>query len=158
MTRVHTEHNKGACHRSKAALTGRINLKKFFSSLKENFPENWCLYLKINCVFLFPAVLITFLMQFLPIAEFLGSLDGFVVDVFGYLFLGYWILILLYFIFGVTYLHCALSFCFLLFFIYKMIKEKIRNRKLIFTFFSLTIVCIIFNIYWLIYAVRYMGV
>lgn len=158
MTRVHTEHNKGACHRSKAALTGRINLKKFFSSIKENFPQNWCKYLIINCVFLFPAVLITFLTQFLPIAEFLGSLDGPVVNAFGYLFLDYWLPILLYFIFGLTYLHCALSFCFLLFFIYKLIKEKIRNRKLIFTLFFLTIVCIIFNIYWLTYAERYMGV
>ncbi len=158
MTRVYTEHNKGACHRSKAALTGRIDLKKFFLSLKENFPGNWCKYLKINCVFLFPAVLITILTQFAPIAEFLGSLDGFIVNVIGYLFLCYWLPVLIYFIFGLTYLHCALSFCFLLIFIYKISKEKIRNRKMIFTVFFLTTVCILFNIYWLISAVRYFGV
>ncbi len=131
-------------------------MKKFFSSIKENFPQNWCKYLKINCAFLFPAVLIT---QFPQIVDFLNLLPETIINILGFIIvLPYLLLALVYYIFGLTYLHCALSFCFLLFFIYKIIKEKTGNRKLIFTVFFLTIVCIIFNIYWLTYAERYMGV
>ncbi len=136
-------------------MTGRINLKKFFSSIKENFPQNWCKYLIINCVFLLPAVLITLVPQ---IVNFLNSLPNTIGNILGFIIFPFWLMVIIYYVLGLTYLHCALSFCFLLFFIYKIIKEKIRNRKLIFTFFSLTIVCIILNIYWLTYAERYMGV
>lgn len=130
-------------------------MKKFFLLIKESFPQNWCKYLIINCVFLFPPVLIT---QFPQIVVFLNSLPNTIANILGAIILPYWLFVMFYYVFGLTYLHCALSFCFLLFFIYKLIKEKIRNRKLIFTFFFLTIVCIIFNIFWLTYAERYMGV
>ncbi len=112
-------------------------MKKVFSSKKETLQHNWCIYLIINCAFLFPVVLFT---QFTQIAEP-------IVNFLGYLFLAYWIPIIFYYLFGLTYLHCALSLGFLLFFIYKMIKEK--NRELFFPILLLTIVSIAFNIYWL---------
>lgn len=132
-------------------------MKKIFSIKKENVQRNWRQYLIINCVFLFPAVLITLLRtQFPQIDDFVDLLPKTIGDLLGLIILPYWLLAIVYHLFGLTYLHCALSLGFLLFFIYKLIKEKCK--ELFFQVLLLTIVSIVFNIYWLTHGGGYIGV
>lgn len=112
-------------------------MQQIFSSKKGTIQQNWCIYLMINCAFLIPVLLFT---QFPQIAEP-------IVNFLGYIFLFYWMPIILYYLLGLTYVHCVLSIGFLIFFIYKLVKEK--NRELFLPILLLTIVSIALNYYWI---------
>lgn len=118
-------------------------MKKIFSSTKSTVRQLWCTYLMIDCAFLFPVLLFA---QFPQIAEP-------IVNFLGFFFLFYWLPIILYYLFGLPYLHCALSLGFLGFFIYKLVKEK--NRELFFLILVLTIVSMALNFYWLTQGEQY---
>lgn len=125
--------------------------QKIFSFKSKNLRHEWYIYLIVNCVFLLPVLLIT---EFHEIIASIVNVP--IANLFGSLFLVYWIPVLFYYLFGLTYLHCALTFGVLIYFIYKLIKEK--NRELVFPVLLLTIVSIVFNIYWLTHGGRYIGV
>lgn len=119
-------------------------MKKIFLS-KNTIQQNCCIYLIINCAFLLPVLLITQRVTepiIVPIVNFLGLF-----------FLIYWLPVIFYYLFGLPYLHIALSLGFLGFCIYKLVKEK--NWKRFFLILFLTIVSIALNLYWLTHGRSY---
>lgn len=130
--------------------------QKKISLKRQDLRHDWYIYLIVNCVFLLPVFLITEFHEIITSIVNAPIANEFAANLIGSLFLVYWIPVICYYLFGLTYLHCALTFGVLIYFIYKLIKEK--NRELVFHVLFLTIVSIVFNIYWLVHGGRYIGV
>lgn len=118
-------------------------MQKTGSSNKINIPELWFHYLIINCSFFLPFIVFSIVLTLFPEI----SSSNFIVDILGVVFLGYWMLFILYYILGLTYLHCVVSLGFLIFCISKL-DEEITQKRLC-QIFILTAVSIALNIYWL---------
>ncbi|MDE7254339.1 MAG: hypothetical protein K2O32_15565 [Acetatifactor sp.] len=110
--------------------------------------KDWCTYLLLNCIFLFPVLLITeFPDRVYAIFSVIPELIGMV------FFLPYWLLVILYYLFRLMYLHFAVSLGFLGFSVYCLIKEK--NWKQFFVILLLTILSAVLNYYWLMHGGPY---
>lgn len=118
-------------------------MQKTGSSNKINIPELWFQYLKINCAFFVPFIVFYAVYTLFPEI----SVSNFIGDILGAVFIGYWALFILYYILGLTYLHCVVSLGFLIFCISKL-DEEITQKRLS-QIFILTAVSIALNIYWL---------
>lgn len=130
-------------------------VKKEASATKYTIQQYGCIYLLINAVFLLPTVLIRPVLR--PLLDMIYShLPRFainILDCVGMVFLVWWIPLIFYYLFRLMYLHFALSIGFLVFSVYKLIKEK--NIKLFLSVLLLTTVSTVFNIYWLMEAGPY---
>lgn len=116
---------------------------------KYTLQQIYGIYLIINCILLLPTVMIS------PISSLMDILyshlphwaNVFLDYIFVAVFLGPWMLVILYWILQLMYLHFAISLGFSVFSVYKLIKEK--NTKLFFQLLFLTIISIALNLRWL---------
>lgn len=113
---------------------------------KYTLQQGWCIYLMANCIFLLPVMLLTAVFSRINVPHPTGALYM-LSECIGMLFLGYWIPVILYYLFRLMYLHFALSLGFLGFSVYKLTKEK--NGKLFCLILLLTAVSAALNVYWL---------
>lgn len=117
-----------------------ISTKKKIDSVA--IQKDWCVYLLINCAFLFPVLLITkFPDQAFAIFSAMPEWLCMVI------LLPYWLPVIFYYVFRVMYLHFAVELGFLGFAVYRLTKEK--NRRLFMMLVVLTILSTALNVYWL---------
>lgn len=112
--------------------------------------QNGCLYLLVNIVFLVPVFLFT---QF---SDALTVVFDRIPEPLGMLFLIYWIPVILYFVFGLPYLHFAAELVFLIYAVWKLIKEK--NAKFFAVILVLSAFSVALNLYWLKHGLSYVVV
>ena len=129
------------------------HMKKDASAKKKRdsaaIQKDWSIYLLLNSVFLFPVLLITEFPDQVVYAIFsvIPELIGMV------FFLPYWLIVILYYLFRLMYLHFAVSLGFLGFSVYCLIKEK--SWKQFFVILLLTILSAVLNYYWLMHGGPY---
>ncbi|MGN0385435.1 MAG: hypothetical protein ACI4EX_06090 [Lachnospiraceae bacterium] len=117
---------------------------------KLSLQKNWCIYLTVNIVFLLPVFLLT---QFSGVQNVFGAFLDKIPESIGMLFLIYWIPVILYFVICLPYLHFAVEFGFVIFAVYRLIKEK--NLKIFVLTLILTALSVALNVHWLMHGRPY---
>lgn len=125
---------------------------------KRPLQEKWLLYLFINNSMLFPPVFGFFATNHLPMVwEFVDKMPEF----FSNVLLAIWYLppffvAMFYWCFQLHYVHIVLEPIFLIFFAFKLFKEK--NIKMFLLILLLTVISIVLNLFWSVYGEYPMGV